>query len=384
MARADRPLGRHFGCHFAPSSLSAIYPALAGVPLGMHGRWWLPPPSVHRLDGPARSRFSFAYVAAALLANARSASSPRFPSLALAIGFTFIASLSRSTWWRRRSPSPCSPRSAPATLLVAPAPRRASRVLRGWDPRDSWLRALIARQGGVARLTSPAAGQPARSRRDRRGGPLRASPVRALAAPTAQALLWRGTQPPGTLCDAGRGRRIDRAARVLGDEHRPSTLASGHRTRNEVVLFIWFRRICVACEARGSVLAARDRTTIVAAAVLAGWEPSFTELRRARSGNHRSYAAAKPPRCRSSGSGSPRRRSRLCGSWVGSARRSRSRGPARPKVAFAPGSERVDAPASAFHGDHGDGGLTVTGVIGLATGAASAVIQHRGGAVSWS
>src|SRR5881394_1103952 len=58
MARADRPLGRHFGCHIAPSSLSIDRSCTGGGPgaLGMVGRRGTDHTSVLPARRPRRRR----------------------------------------------------------------------------------------------------------------------------------------------------------------------------------------------------------------------------------------------------------------------------------------------------------------------------------------
>src|SRR2546430_12882289 len=109
----------------------------------------------------------FAYVAAALLANARSASSPRFlPSLALAIGFAFIAVVVTVDLVAAAvAIAVLAAVSAFATLLVAPAPS-AMRIAGDFAVgiQGFVVAALpIARPGGASLAfgaISPSAGSP--------------------------------------------------------------------------------------------------------------------------------------------------------------------------------------------------------------------------------
>src|SRR6185503_4441610 len=112
--------------------------------------------ATYRLDGLGAVAVSagFAYVAAALLANARSASSPRFlPSLGLAIGFCFIAVVVTVDLVAAAvAIAVLAAVTAFATLLVAPAPS-AMRIAAYFAVGIQGFvvaALLIARQGGAS------------------------------------------------------------------------------------------------------------------------------------------------------------------------------------------------------------------------------------------
>ncbi len=225
----------------------------------------------YRLDGLGAIAVSagFAYVAAALLANARSASSPRFlPSLALAIGFTFIAVVVTVDLVAAAvAIAVLAAVSAFATLLVAPAPS-AMRIagyfavgIQGFVVAAL----LIARQGGASLAfdaISPAAISPG-----------------AILAATAGAGLFAGLYPFVPW-------RYQPAQALLAAEREPlrGLLAMPAGVAASIVLLrvlgvtnidlstLGLPVIGLATQLGLLGLVRAIVTTIVAAAVLAGWD----------------------------------------------------------------------------------------------------------------
>ena len=241
----------------------------------------------YRLDGLAAVAVSagFAYVAAALLANARSLSSPRFlPSLALAIGFTFIAvvvtvDLVAATV----AIAVLAAVSAFATLLVAPAPS-AMRIagyfavgIQGFVVAAL----LIARQGGASLAfdaISPSAVSPGAILAATAGAglfaglypfvPWRYQPAQALLAAEREPLRGLLAMPAGVAASIV-------LLRVLGVTNIDlSTLGLPVFGLAPRLVLLGLVLITFALRARARGRASRRGIvmTIVAAAVLAGWD----------------------------------------------------------------------------------------------------------------
>jgi hypothetical protein len=262
----------------------------------------------YRLDGLATLGISagFAYVAAALLANARSAASPRFlPSLALAIGFVFMAvvvtvDLVAATV----AIAVLAAVTAFATLLVAPAPS-AMRIaayfaigIQGFVVAAL----LIARQGGASLgfgSISPSAVSPGAVLAATAGAalfaglypfvPWRYQPAQALAAAEREPLRGLLAMPAGVAASIV-------LLRVLGVTNIDlSTLGLPvvPVTPRLVLLGLALVAFAVRARARGRASRSGIVTTIVAAAVLAGWdELRWSHVVLAAAGLTVLYAAA--------------------------------------------------------------------------------------------
>jgi hypothetical protein len=243
--------------------------------------------ATYRLDGLAAVALSagFAYVAAALLANARSASSPRFlPSLCLAIGFAFIAVVVTVDLVAAAvAIAVLAAVSAFATLLVAPAPSamRMAGYLAVGIQGFVVAALLIARQGGASvafDAISPSAVSPGAILAAAAGAglfaglypfvPWRYQPAQALLAAEREPLRGLLAMPAGVAASIVLLRvlgvtNIDLSTLglpVLGLLPRLVTLA--------VILVAFAFR----ARARGRASPRGIVTTIVAAAVLAGWD----------------------------------------------------------------------------------------------------------------
>jgi hypothetical protein len=241
----------------------------------------------YRLDGLATLAIAagFAYVAAALLANARSAASPRFlPSLALAIGFVFMAVVVTVDLVAAAvAIAVLAAVTAFAMLLVAPAPS-AMRIagyfavgIQGFVVAAL----LIARQGGASLAfdaISPSAISPGAVLAATAGAalfaglypfvPWRYQPAQALAAAEREPLRGLLAMPAGVAASIV-------LLRVLGvtniDLSNLGLPLFGVFPRlvllgAVLVLFALRARVRGHASRRGIV------TTIVAAAVLAGWD----------------------------------------------------------------------------------------------------------------
>ena len=241
----------------------------------------------YRLDGLATVGISagFAYVAAGLLANARSAASPRFlPSLTLAIGFVFIAVVVTVDFVAATvAIAVLAAVTAFATLLVAPAPS-AMRIaayfaigIQGFVVAAL----LIARQGGASlgfSSISPSAIGPGAVLAATAGAalfaglypfvPWRYQPAQALAAAEREPLRGLLAMPAGVAASIV-------LLRVLGVTNIDlSTLGLPlvPLTPRLVLLGLALVAFAVRGRARGRASRSGIVTTIVAAAVLAGWD----------------------------------------------------------------------------------------------------------------
>jgi hypothetical protein len=241
----------------------------------------------YRLDGLATVGISagFAYVAAALLANARSALSPRFlPALALAIGFVFMAVVVTVDLVAAAvAIAVLAAVTAFATLLVAPAPS-AMRIaayfaigIQGFVVAAL----LIARRGGAA-LTfsaiSPSAVSPGAVLAATAGAalfaglypfvPWRYQPVHALAAAEREPLRGLLAMPAGVAASIV-------LLRVLGvTDIDLSTLGLPlvPLVPRLVLLGVLLAAFAFRARARGRPSRSSIIITVIAAAVLSGWD----------------------------------------------------------------------------------------------------------------
>lgn len=241
----------------------------------------------YRLDGLATVAIAAgsAYVAAALLANARSAASPRFlPSLALAIGFVFISvvvtvDLVAATV----AIAVLAATSAFATLLVAPAPS-AMRIaayfaigIQGFVVAAL----LIARQGGAslafgaisASAISPGAILAATAGAALFAGlypfvPWRYQPAQALAAAEREPLRGLLAMPAGVAASIV----LLRVLGVTSIDLSTLGLPVFGLIPRLVLLGLVLVAFAIRSRARGHASRRGIVTTIAAAAVLAGWD----------------------------------------------------------------------------------------------------------------
>jgi hypothetical protein len=241
----------------------------------------------YRLDGLASVAISagFGYVAAVLLANARSAASPRFlPSLALAIGFVFIAvvvtvDLVAATV----AIAVLAAVSAFATLLVAPAPS-AMRIAAYFAVGIQGFvvaALLIARQGGASLAfdaISPSAVSPGAILAATAGAglfaglypfvPWRYQPAQALAAAEREPLRGLLAMPAGVAASFVLLRLLGVTNIDLSNLGLP-LLGLAPRLVMLVLVLILF---AIRARARGRASRRAIVATILAAVVLAGWD----------------------------------------------------------------------------------------------------------------
>jgi hypothetical protein len=241
----------------------------------------------YRLDGLAAVAIAagFAYVAAALLANARSAASPRFlPSLALAIGFVFIAVVVTVDLVAAAvAIAVLAAVSAFATLLVAPAPS-AMRIAAYFAVGIQGFvvaALLIARQGGASLAfdkISPSAVSPGSILAATAGAalfaglypfvPWRYQPAQALAAAEREPLRGLLAMPAGVAASF-------LLLRVLGvTDIDLSTLGLPRVDLVPRLLILGLVLVAFAFRSRARGRPSRRGvvTTVLAAAVLAGWD----------------------------------------------------------------------------------------------------------------
>jgi hypothetical protein len=241
----------------------------------------------YRLDGLATVAISagFAYVAAALLANARSASSPRLlPSLALAIGFAFIAVVVTVDLVAAAvAIAVLAAVSAFATLLVLPAPS-AMRIaayfaigIQGFVVSAL----LIARQGGASLAfgaISPTAISPGAILAATAGAalfaglypfvPWRYQPAQALAAAEREPLRGLLAMPAGVAASI----LLLRVLGVTSIDLSTLGLPLVGLMPRLVLLGLVLGTFAYRARARGHASRRGIVTTIVAAGVLAGWD----------------------------------------------------------------------------------------------------------------
>ena len=241
----------------------------------------------YRLDGVAAVAIAagFGYVAAALLANARSAASPRFlPSLALAIGFVFITvvvtvDLVAATV----AIAVLAAVSAFATLLVAPAPS-AMRIAAYFAVGIQGFvvaALLIARQGGASLAfdtISPSAISPGAILAATAGAalfaglypfvPWRYQPAQALAAAEREPLRGLLAMPAGVAASFVLLRLLGVTSIDLSTLELPVVDV----VPRVVVLVLVLVAFAVRARARGRASRRGIVTTILAAVVLAGWD----------------------------------------------------------------------------------------------------------------
>jgi hypothetical protein len=241
----------------------------------------------YRLDGLATLAISagFAYVAAGLLANARSSASPRFlPSLALAIGFAFIAVVVTVDLVAAAvALAVLAAVSAFAMLLVAPAPS-AMRIaayfaigIQGFVVAAL----LIARQGGAslafgaisASAISPGAILAATAGAALCAGlypfvPWRYQPAQALAAAEREPLRGLLAMPAGVAASIV----LLRVLGVTSIDLSTLGLPLFGLVPRLVLLGLVLVTFAVRARARGRASRRAIVTTILAAVVLAGWD----------------------------------------------------------------------------------------------------------------
>ena len=241
----------------------------------------------YRLDGLGTLGISagFAFVAAALLANARSAASPRFlPSLALAIGFVFMAvAVTVDLVAATVAIAVLAAVTAFATLLVAPAPS-AMRIaayfaigIQGFVVAAL----LIARQGGASLAfgsISPSAISPGAVLAATAGAalfaglypfvPWRYQPAQALAAAEREPLRGLLAMPAGVAASIV----LLRVLGVTTIDLSTLGLPLVPLTPRLVLLGLALVAFAVRARARGRAARSGIVTTLVAAAVLAGWD----------------------------------------------------------------------------------------------------------------
>ena len=241
----------------------------------------------YRLDGLATVGIAagFAYVAAGLLANARSAASPRFlPSLALAIGFVFIAVVVTVDLVAAAvAIAVLAAVTAFAMLLVAPAPS-AMRIAAYFAVGIQGFvvaALLIARQGGPSLAfdtISPSAISPGAVLAATAGAalfaglypfvPWRYQPAQALAAAEREPLRGLLAMPAGVAASVVLLRVIGVTSIDLSNLGLP-LVALGPRLALLALVLVAF---AFRARARGRPSRRAIVTTIVAAAVLAGWD----------------------------------------------------------------------------------------------------------------
>lgn len=241
----------------------------------------------YRLDGLATVAISggFAYVAAALLANARSAASPRFlPSLALAIGFVFIAVVVTVDFVAATvAIAVLAAVSAFATLLVAPAPS-AMRIAAYFAVGIQGFvvgALLIARQGGASLAfdaISPSAISPGAILAATAGAalfaglypfvPWRYQPAQALAAAEREPLRGLLAMPAGVAASFLLLRVLGVTSIDLSNLGLP-LLGLGPRLAMLALVLVVF---AIRARARGHASRRAIVATILAAVVLGGWD----------------------------------------------------------------------------------------------------------------
>jgi hypothetical protein len=241
----------------------------------------------YRLDGLATVAVSagLAYVAAALLANARSASSPPFlPALALAIGFAFITVVVTVDLVAAAvAIAVLAAVSAFATLLVAPAPS-AMRIAGYFSVGIQGFvvaALLIARQGGAslafdaisASAVSPGAILAATAGAALFAGlypfvPWRYQPAHALLAAEREPLRGLLAMPAGVAASVVLLRILGVTSIDLSTLGLPLT---GFVPRL-VLLGLVLVTFALRARARGRASVRGIVTTIVAAVVLGGWD----------------------------------------------------------------------------------------------------------------
>jgi hypothetical protein len=243
--------------------------------------------AAYRLDGLATVAVSagFAYVAAALLANARSASSPRFlPALALAIGFAYITVVVTIDLVAAAvAIAVLAAVSAFATLLVAPAPS-AMRIAGYFAVGVQGFvvaALLIARQGGASLAfdaISPSAISPGAILAATAGAalfaglypfvPWRYQPAHALLAAEREPLRGLLAMPVGVAASIVLLRLLGATSIDLSTLGLPLTDQVPRLVLLGLVLVVF----AVRSRARGRASRRGIVTVLVAAVVLAGWE----------------------------------------------------------------------------------------------------------------
>ena len=241
----------------------------------------------YRLDGLATVAIAAgsAYVAAGLLANARSASSPRLlPSLALAIGFVFIAVVVTVDLVAAAvAIAVLAAATAFATLLVAPAPSAMRMAAYFAVGMQGFVVAalLIARQGGPSLAfdaISPSAVSPGAVLGATAGAalfaglypfvPWRYRPAQALAAAEREPLRGLLAMPAGVAASI-------LLLRVLGVTHIDLStlpLPVAPLVPRLVLLGVILVMFALRARARKRVSRRAAVMTLLSAAVLAGWD----------------------------------------------------------------------------------------------------------------
>jgi hypothetical protein len=241
----------------------------------------------YRLDGLATVAIAAgsAYVAAGLLANARSAASPRLlPSLALAIGFVFITVVVTVDLVAAAvAIAVLAAVTAFATLLVAPAPSAMRMAAYFAVGIQGFVVAalLIARQGGASLAfdaISPLAVSPGAVLAATAGAallaglypfvPWRYRPAQALAAAEREPLRGLLAMPAGVAASIVLLRLLGVTSIDLSTLGLPVVPLVPRLGLLGVVLVAF----AVRSRARGHASRRGIVTTIVAAAVLAGWD----------------------------------------------------------------------------------------------------------------
>ncbi len=243
--------------------------------------------ATYRLDGLSTVAISagFAYVAAGLLANARSAASPRFlPSLALAIGFVFIAVVVTVDLVAAAvAIAVLAAVTAFAMLLVAPA-QSAMRIAAYFAVGIQGFvvaALLIARQGGASLAfgaISPSAVSPGAILAATAGAglfaglypfvPWRYQPAQALAAAEREPLRGLLAMPAGVAASI----LLLRLLGVTSIDLSTLGLPLFGLTPRLVLLGVVLVAFAIRARARGRASRRAIVTTILAAATLAGWD----------------------------------------------------------------------------------------------------------------
>jgi hypothetical protein len=241
----------------------------------------------YRLDGVATVALAagLAYVAAALLANARSAASPRFlPSLALAIGFVFVAvAVTVDLVAATVAIAVLAAVTAFATLLVAPAPS-AMRIAAYFSVGIQGFvvaALLIARQGGASlafETISPSAISPGAILAATAGAalfaglypyvPWRYQPAQALAAAEREPLRGLLAMPAGVAASFVLLRVLGVTSLDLSTLRLPVV----DLVPRLLILGLVLVAFAFRARARGRASPRGIVTTIVAAVVLSGWD----------------------------------------------------------------------------------------------------------------
>jgi hypothetical protein len=241
----------------------------------------------YQLDGLATVAIAagFAYVAAGLLANARSAASPRLlPSLALAIGFVFIAVVVTVDLVAAAvAIAVLAALTAFATLLVAPAPSAMRMAAYFAVGIQGFVVAglLIARQGGASLAfdeISPSAISPGAVLGATAGAalfaglypfvPWRYRPAQALTAAEREPLRGLLAMPAGVAASIV----LLRVLGVTSIDLSTLGLPEAPLLPRLVLLGMVLVGFALRSRARGYASRRAIVTTIVAAGVLAGWD----------------------------------------------------------------------------------------------------------------